>query len=255
MFKAVTKRYGRCTALGAALLLANGSVSTAAQLKPESYLGSRISVKPEELRQEEGRRVSGEFPTCVAKKRAALASAYILDRSSFDFKQKYGRLAEGDCLQPSDAFALEFALRLDDESMRYSLAEALLRDGLADIDPMQLPKAPPIPIPLVYDYSKAANSANVDDKAREQIRAAAVAKMVMYKFGDCAVRADPVAARSLLQAPPGTDNERKAVDTLRPALGSCLEKGSQVTLNRSRLRGAIAVSYYSLAHAPNLPTR
>jgi hypothetical protein len=71
----------------------------------------------------------------------------------------------------------------------------------------------------------------------------------MYKFGDCAVRTAPLAARAFLQAAPGTSAEGAAVQSLKPALGSCLEKGAQVTLNRTRLRGALAVSYYSLAHA------
>jgi hypothetical protein len=35
-----------------------------------------------------------------------------------------------------------------------------------------------------------------------------------------------------------------------PVLGNCLEKGAQVSLNRTKLRGAIALSYYALAHAP-----
>lgn len=237
-------------------LVATCPVPVLAQIKPEPYAGSRIPVSTNEMKQADTRRVFEDFANCVVKKRRALASAYILDRSAFDFQQKYGRLADGECLSPTNALALGIELKLDDESMRYGLAEALLRTEISAIEPTRLSNAPPIPTPVVYDFSQSAKSRDpkLDDAAVEEMRAKALAKIVMYKFGDCTVRTAPVAARALLQALPGREEERIAVDALRPALASCLEKGSQVTLNRTRLRGAIAVSYYSLAHARSSPT-
>jgi hypothetical protein len=244
---------GYWLAVGAgALIIGAVATPTFAQLKPEARVGSRLPVAPQEIERSDTGRILDEFATCIVEKRRALASAYIVDRSAFRFAQKYRRLADGECLLPTNGLAEEIALKLDDESMRYALAEALLRDELATIDAAKLSSAPPMPIPPVYDYSgeTKARGKKSDDKTPEEERAADLAKIIMYKFGDCTVRANPIAAQAMLQAARGSNAEGIAVQSLMPALGSCLEKGAQVTLNRTRLRGALAVSYYSLAHAP-----
>ena len=236
--------------MAGAWVLALSPVQALAQ--SELDLGSRIAVSRGELKQKEVQRVLAEFATCVIDKRRALASAFILDRSIFRFDEKYGRLADGFCLEPTNALAPGITMKLDDEAMRYALAEAILQDEIANIDPAKLSSAPPIATPMVYDYSAVAKArdSKVDEKAVDEMRAAALAKVIMYKFGDCTVRSAPLEVREFLQSAPGTSAEGAAIRALNPALGSCLEKGAQVTLNRTRLRGALAVSYYSLAHAP-----
>ena len=141
--------------------------------------------------------------------------------------------------------------------MRFALADALLQDEIATIDPAQLPKAMPLQIPFLStaDYEpKVGRQYSAEEmKALDEKRLRDQATLILYRFGDCAVRSDPQDARTLLLTPAGSAAEGTAFQSITPSLGVCLEKGAQIKLNRTMLRGALAFSYYSLAHAPAAP--
>jgi hypothetical protein len=243
--------------LSAMALIPIGTWSTAAtaQLQPEAHLGSRIPVQPHTFKEDKTKQVLADFASCVVKKQRALASQFVLDRTTLDFGKKYKPLADGNCLiDVTGTYFAEVGLTMGGETMRFALAEALVRGELATIDPAKLANAARLQIPLLtaadYEPKVDRQYREADLKALEGRRNKDQLALIMYRFGECAVRAAPQNARALLQAPANSDAEGTAFQSMMPAFSACLEKGSQFKLNRSVLRGTIAFSYYSLAHAP-----
>jgi hypothetical protein len=234
----------------------------AAQSKPEAYTGtglpvtgSRVPDLPEEFSQDQTQKILRHYAGCVVDKQRSLASEYVLDRTTLRFDDRYASLADGDCLfEATGSYFADVGLSLGEDTMRFALAEALLRNELRTIDPAGLPQAPRLRMPLLFtaDYlPKTDRQYRVSEiKALDARKQKDLTTLLLYRFGECEVRTNPHAARALLQAEPNSDREATAVQSLLPVLGSCLEKGSEVKLDRSRLRGAIALSYYSLAHVP-----
>lgn len=73
-------------------------------------------------------------------------------------------------------------------------------------------------------------------------------RFVAYrKFAQCVVRTDPVASRALVLGPVGSANEAAAIQTLSPALGSCIDKGVTINLTKERLSGLVAEALYRLS--------
>jgi hypothetical protein len=251
-------RAARC-ALGAVVLVTIAwAVPATGQLKPEPHLGSRIPVEPEKLKQDKTRQVLSDYASCVVKKQRPLASQFVLDRTTLRFEKKYRPLADGNCLlDATGAYFAEVGMGLGEDTMRFALAEALLRDEIATIDPGRLPQAVQLQLPLLAtaDYEpKIGKEYRADDlKALDEERQKDQTTLIMYRFGDCVVRTDPQRARAVVQAAANSDAEAVALQAITPAFGACLEKGAQLKLNRSILRGELAFSYYSLAHAPAAP--
>ncbi len=234
------------------------SSEATAQFEPETHLGTRIPTRPEKFKQDRTEQVLAEYASCVVKKQRTLASQFVLDRTTLQFEKKYRPLADGNCLaEATGTFFVEVGLTLSGDAMRFALAGALLRDEIADIDPARLPQAAQLQIPLLSnaDYEpKMGRHYRTDElKALEESRQKDQTTLIMYRFGDCAVRSNPQASRALLQAAANSDAEAAAVQSIMPSLGGCLEKGAQIKLNRTVLRGALGFSYYSLAHAPVAP--
>jgi hypothetical protein len=230
-----------------ALGLLAGSAS-AQELKPEVRSGTRIPTRLEHYSPERAQQIVHAFAACLAKRRRPLASAYILDRTTL-VTDKYQKLLDPDCA--GDAFTdadfdADVQLKMGGDALRFALAEALLATEIDKIDPAQLPKAGQLPIPAVTPWSDRQGSAN----DREKGVAADKAMILWYKFGDCAVHANPLASKALLSTAIGSTAEADAVQAMVPTLDSCVEKGTQLALNRTSLRGALALAYYSLAHTP-----
>ena len=248
-------------ALGAVALLQMSlpSSATAAQLQPEPLLGSRLPVNPDELKEDQVRLVLAKYAACVVKRQRSLAAQFVLDRTSLRFRRKYQSLADGNCLVDATGeyftdVRMGVGMGLTEDLMRFALADALLQGEIATIDPAQLPKTIPLQIPLLStaDYEpKVGRQYSAEEmKALDGKRQKDQASLILYRFGDCAVRTDPQGARALLLTPTGSAAEGTALQSITSSLGACLEKGAQIKLNRTMLRGALAFSYYSLAHAP-----
>jgi hypothetical protein len=234
------------------------STAAAAQLEPETHLGTRIPTRPETFKQDRTEQVLAQYASCVVKKQRALASQFVLDRTTLKFEKKYRSLGDGNCLvEATGTYFAEVGLTLSGDMMRFALADALLRDEIAGIDPARLPQAAQLQIPLLsnadYEPKTGRQYRSVELKALEESRQKDQTSLIMYRFGECAVRSNPQGSRALLQAAANSAAEAAAVQSIMPSLGSCLEKGAQIKLNRSVLRGALGLSYYSLAHAPVAP--
>ena len=244
-----------CAALGGIAVV---STAAAAQLEPETHLGTRIPTRPETFKQDRTEQVLAQYASCVVKKQRALASQFVLDRTTLKFEKKYRSLGDGNCLvEATGTYFAEVGLTLSGDMMRFALADALLRDEIAGIDPARLPQAAQLQIPLLsnadYEPKTGRQYRSVELKALEESRQKDQTSLIMYRFGECAVRSNPQGSRALLQAAANSAAEAAAVQSIMPSLGSCLEKGAQIKLNRSVLRGALGLSYYSLAHAPVAP--
>jgi hypothetical protein len=230
------------------------STAATAQLEPEAHLGTRIPTRPETFKQDRTEQVLAEYASCVVKKQRVLASQFVLDRTTLQFEKKYRALGDGNCLvEATGTYFAEVGLSLSGDTMRFALAEALLRDEIGGIDPARLSQAAELQIPLLSnaDYEpKSGRQYRSDElKALDENRQRDQTTLIKYRFGDCAVRSNPQGARVLLQTAANSGAEAAAIQAIMPALGGCLEKGAQIKLNRSVLRGALAFSYYSLAHA------
>jgi hypothetical protein len=157
----------------------------------------------------------------------------------------------------SGTYFAEVGLSLSGDAMRFAFADALLRDGIGRIEPARLPQAAQLPLPLLskagYEPKMGREYRASELKSLEEKRNRDQTSVILYKFGECAVRSSPKEAQALLQAPAKSDAEHAALQAIMPSLGACLERGSQIKLNRAVLRGALAFSYYGLAHAPLAP--
>lgn len=71
--------------------------------------------------------------------------------------------------------------------------------------------------------------------------------LALEQFGECVARAEPVEARKLLLAMPGTATEREQFALLTPRFGGCVVKGSTVAMSKSIIRGALAEGMYRLS--------
>jgi hypothetical protein len=239
----------------AALPLGLGSAPGFGQFNPEAHVGSRIPNRPQQLSQDRTQQILSAYATCIVGRQRSLASEYVLDRSSLRFDRKYDALADGACLEEAIGSSFDdVGLKMGEDAMRFAVAEALLQNEIATIDPDRLPKTARLRMPVLIaaDYEPQVGRQYSADqmKALDEKRAKDQSTLIMYRFGECAVRSDPRGAQALLKAAPNSDAEGAAVQQLVPVLGNCLEKGAQVTLNRAKFRGAVALSYYALAHAP-----
>ena len=230
-----------------------------AQIAPEPRVGSRIPQKAETASREFTRDTIRHFAECVVKRQPKLAGEFVLDRSTLQFGNRYYPLADSYCLGlQSDPYYDEIGLKMGGDTMRFALAEALLQPELARIDPANFATAAPLVLPALEEknYQPKTNRSYTPEELKklDEDRRRDLLTLVEYRFGECVGRADPQGSRTFLQAMPESDAEWGALQTLMPALSSCVEKGAQFKLDRTVLRGALALAYYNLAHAPKAAT-
>lgn len=226
-----------------------------AQIAPEPRVGSRIPQEAETASRAFTRDTIRHFAECVVKRQPKLASEFVLDRTTLQVGNRYYPLADSYCLGLQSApYYDEIALKMGGDTMRFALAEALLQPDLARIDPADLAKAAPLVLPAVQEknYQPEMNRSYTPDELKklDESRRRDLLTLVEYRFGECVGRADPQGSRTFLQAMAESDAEGVALQALMPALSSCVEKGAQFKLDRTVLRGALALAYYNLAHAP-----
>lgn len=237
------KRFARPAVAGFALIAT--AVPAVAPTHAQTSIGTSEAAMHEAIR---------DFATCVVSKNRALASQYVLDRSSLDFESRYEPLLDNACVRQTAGPVDEEALKKASETMRFALAEALLGAEIDRIDPTALTQAQQLPVPRVvaarYEPEVGKPYSLDELNALNEQRRKDEAAVVMYRFGECVVRTNPVGARAILQAAPDSSAEMKAVQAHMPALSNCVERGAQFRLDRAQLRGALALAYYTLAHAP-----
>lgn len=81
-----------------------------------------------------------------------------------------------------------------------------------------------------------------------------VARNSLEEIGLCVARADSVAARAVLETPPGTDRENAAIRAVVPVLGPCVPDGVTLKFDKLFIRGLIALAlYHSAQHTRTDP--
>lgn len=136
------------------------------------------------------------------------------------------------------------------EGLRYALAEELVRLRLSGVALADLDRVAPLPHDRPPYRSKWENFLSRSEwDALPRQKAAAV---FLSKMGECVVRSDPAGSRAILESDPASPAERRAIQSLMPALQRCVEKSQTLEFDRASLRGAIALNFLRLAKAPRL---
>ena len=229
----------------ALLSLALLAVPAAVQAEPDRTLANkemRIAVR--------------KFADCIIRRRHDEAADVILtDQTNVEIVRRHQRLVNGECLVEPGGGGLE--ARFPGDTLRYALAEALVRKDYATGFPPGIPLA----APLAQREADLDSYAPPPGKTLKPKQLAAFEKRkndnlafaFLTRFGECVVRADPTAAHRLLLTAPLSDEEATAFKALAPKLSGCLEEKAQIKANKATIRGTIAHNFYRLAKAPRLP--
>ena len=191
-----------------------------------------------------------KFSECEVSLHPKEAAAVVLSNDGTNLVRKHPGLFHDDCLDEGQLKILSA------EYVRYGLAEALIRrefaSGLPDIRQA---------IPL--DHSKLKES-DLQPKAGmspeelaqlEKDRQRDIAASTLSVFSECVARADAADTLRLVLSDPDSVGESQAINSLQPALASCLNRGDKVELGTAMLRGSLAVNLYRLAKAPKGPLK
>lgn len=214
-----------------------------------------IPSSASDFKESEVRRMSRNYAACVVLERHKTAAKAIIAAADNDeILRKYPRLIDSDCLA-STAGSVTMMFKAD--NYRYALAEALVNSDFARSGPTSFDDRLPLAhlsLPLDEDLQKAV-AATADQHKREEL--ANDFKETYYvawlsRYGECIVRADPVASRNWLLTIPDGPEESSRIDAMRAAFTACL-KGGTSKFTRSALRGTVAINYYRLAMAKPLP--
>lgn len=244
-------------------LLAMAMAAPAAQApKPEPRreveLGSRLAkrVQTSDRKPAEVRLVQKNFGDCVIKKQAAAASHFVLvaDLDKADWRKSVSKIADGACLLAVAAASDGVEMTFPGDTMRYALADALVRQEFRSAPAPGIELAAPLIQPK-FDESeyepkpgKKTNAKQLTAMADSRLKRIGV--VYLAEYGECVVRKNPSQSHALLMADPDSVQEGAAFRAVTSALGECLTAGQSLSFNRMTLRGAIAMNYYRLAHAP-----
>lgn len=206
---------------------------------------------PAKAADRETREIFKNYTECVVRQHPRDAIQVVLtDTPSGEIMRRYPSLITPDCLDAGE-------LRIPGgEFVLFGFAEALLRRDYLHGFPEDIAQAAPLTHAPVDDTDyqpKPGKKISAKELAELQERdkqAHAVRALSIY--AECVARSDPDAALKLSLSDPGSSQESSAFATLQPALSSCLEKGKTITLEKTAVRGAIALDLYRLAKAPRV---
>ena len=222
----------------------------------EVELGSRLArrIPAQEYEENRVREIQAQYGECVVKKQPAASAEFVIT-PRFEqpaMRRILPKVGDSWCLMTASAtFGSE--MRFPGDTMRYTLADALIRREFPSAPP-SLNDAGPIAYAVLdeADYvpkpGRKAKQSELDELAGN--RQKMVAAIYMAHFGECVVRANPGTSYALLMAHPVTPQESAAFSGLKPVFAQCLEAGQTFSLNKATLRGTIAMNFYRLAHAP-----
>ena len=201
----------------------------------------------------ETRAVQLRYGECVVKKRQSAARNFVLtpDLEKGDLRRHIQMVGDPECLVAAAENGVEMKFPLD--TMRYALADALVRKEFSLVAPPSLKNAGAIDQPDFDDAKyqpkpgKQAKKKELDELAEKRIKRLALIYLAQY--GECVVRAAPDQSRTLLLATPDTPEESAAFAALKPELGGCVVEGQSLKFNKATLRGTIAMNFYRLTYA------
>ena len=204
------------------------------------------------------RQFLADYGTCIAKREPDLSRQAVLGEARFDRRSPDGkRLLQRECVDAeqlrNSSAGFAGKLRMDDETYRGVIAEALIVSGKIALPVEKMTSIPALtyqaPRPLRTEYP---DGKPIPEENLERQRAAIARKtsaMAMGQLGECVVRAVPEKSRAVFEAAIETPAELQALNGLAGALQQCIPTGQTRALDRMSLRGALAISYYRLSQA------
>jgi|UPI000687A82F hypothetical protein len=224
----------------------------------ETPIGSRLSrpVDAKEFAADQARRIQAGFGECVVKKQPELTKEFVLKPryEKDDLRKIFPKIGDGWCLlQAADSTGS--LMRFPGDTLRYTFADVLIRKeftngapNIADAGPIQ--HAPLVEGDYLPSPRRKASAAELEELALN--RQKALVAIYLSKFGECVVRSNPVASYQLINSKILTPEESAAFTALAPSFGPCVEAGQSFKLDKSAVRGTIAMNLYRLAHAPRV---
>jgi hypothetical protein len=229
------------------LSIASGGVTATAQSSSSGFREDSREV----------RLIAHRYGDCVVKKDAASAASFVVliahdKRSEHERDRLASRVTDPACLISASRSFGGIRMRFPNDTMRYTMADALFRAQLSQSPPIgPLSAVPVLALPPFDEADFQPPPGKRLSKARLEeltiMRDRAMARSYLWQFGECVVRTDPSRAFALLKTAPVTPEENGAFAGLQPALGQCVVEGQQVELNKALLRGTVALAYYRLA--------
>lgn len=204
----------------------------------------------------ETREVQAKFGACVVKKNYPAAKKMVLEPNLEDqaWRRALAAVGDSDCLVTATKTYDSIEMRFPMDTMRYALADALVRrefstgpqPAITDAAPLEQPK---------FDETyfqpkpgKKLKQAKLEEL--EKRRAKRIGVIFLAGFGECVARANPGKSHALLMTQPASPEETAALKGLTPEFSVCLTAGQKLAFGKTPLRGTIAMNYYRLAHAP-----
>ena len=202
------------------------------------------------------RKIHSAYGTCVVRRNHDISVRLVIEGlDNARVIKNYPGLIDGDCLVKVANSRNSIGLHLPGEMLRYSIADALVAKDLASPELTDLERVAPLRHLSVEDLQFAAGRKPRSAEAQQSAIDLREGEIFMSKFGECVVRADPLHAHQFLRASVATAEESSALKLLAGALTKCAPGGASFKVNRTMMRGTIAVNYYRLATAPrSLPT-
>lgn len=241
-----------------AALLWQGPTFAAPPLKKEAPTGSRVvqTVEQQLGDSAEIRKVQAKFGECVVKGQYEASRRWVLfsDLEPRERRRVLAKVTDSGCLTAAFGRMYHVQMRFPGDTMRHTLAEALVKRDLTAAAMPALKNAARVAQP-VFDEAHFVPTPVRKLKQEElaqlaENRSKQIARVYLAEFGECVVRFNAVDSFALIAAPPATNAEQATFTRLLPAFGQCLAAGERLTFNKSVLRGTIAMNLYRLANAP-----
>lgn len=201
----------------------------------------------------EARNALRDYSICVAKHDPKESEAVLLSLiPNEEIVRRHPALVTPSCLTNGAE------LKMPGDYLRYGLAEAMVRREYAIGLPADILQAEPLEHYEISesDYQPEAGKKLSSQKAAELMRRRqdALAFQFLSIFGECVARKNPAGALQLILSKMGSSAETEAFAAISGPLSSCLMAGQKLALDRTALRGTIALNLFRLAKAPRLTT-
>ena len=188
---------------------------------------------------------------CVVKRRPDAAAEYVLDieTDEAEARKMHQNLPLVRCWEQLVNYGGE-QLRLPGDTLRYVLADALVRHELSDTLIGSFTGSPPLPRitltnePVHLQSGKKASAQKLAELA--DARRQALADIDRAIFGECVARLAPRDSHDLLMTKVGSPEESTRLGQLSRTFDSCMRSGQAPRPDSLEVRGPIALSYYRL---------